>query len=89
MKPTTQERLTAWTAETRQIKFRYRNWRAVRLLAAPTVALLLAGLPMEYGLGLRQLAHGCWIAGAMIGAAMLVWFFDDRLFIEHPPTSGQ
>lgn len=75
-----QEELAAWTAETRRVGFKRRNWSVVRRLAVLAVTLLLAGLAASLLDYPPALAAACWVAGAVAGAAMLVWFFDRRRF---------
>ena len=80
-----EERLAAWASDTRRVGFERRNWPVVRRLAALCAGLLLAGLA-TYLLGYAPaLAAACWIAAAVTGAVMLVWFFDPRRFRARPP----
>lgn len=85
MRGPSKEQLAAWTAETKRVGFRQRNWPVVRWLAALAVALLLAGLVaslLDYS---PALAAACLIAAAIAGTAMLVWCFDRRRFKPRPP----
>ena len=70
------EQLAAWTAETRRVGFKRRNWPVVRRLAALCTGLLLAGLAA------RLLGY------APAGAVMLIWFFDPRRFRARPPGTS-
>ena len=79
------EQLAAWTAETRRVGFKRRNWPVVRLLAALCTGLLLAGLAARLLGYAPALAAACWIAAAVTGAVMLIWFFDPRRFRARPP----
>ena len=79
------EQLAAWTAETRRVGFKRRNWPVVRRLAALCTGLLLAGLATRLLGGAPVLATVCWIAAAITGAIMLIWFFDPRRFRARPP----
>jgi len=79
------EQLAAWTAKTRQVRFERRNWPVVRRLAALCTGLLLAGLATRLLGYAPALAAACWIAAAVIGAVMLIWFFDPRRFRARPP----
>jgi hypothetical protein len=81
----TKERLAAWTADTRRVRFERRNWPVVRRLAVLCAGLLLAGLAsslLDYPF---VLVAACWVAAAFTGAAMLGWFFDPRRFKPRPP----
>jgi hypothetical protein len=79
------EQLAAWTAETRRVGFKRRNWLIVRRLAALCAGLLLAGLAARLLGYAPALAATCWVAAAVIGAVMLIWFFDPRRFRVRPP----
>lgn len=82
MRRADEERLAAWTAETRRIGFVRRNWRVVRYQAGLCVGLLLAGLAADLA-GLPPiLTTACWIGAAISGVAMLVWMFDRRRFVS-------
>jgi len=88
MRGPSKEQLAAWTAETKRVGFRQRNWSVVRWLAALAVALLLTGLAaslLDYS---PALAAACWVAAAITGVAMLVWFFDPRRFRRRPPGTS-
>ena len=79
-----EEQLAAWAADTRRVGFKRRNWPVVRRLAALCTGLLLVGLaarPLGYA---PALAAACWIAAAVTGAVMLIWFFDPRRFRAQP-----
>ncbi len=80
-----EQQLAAWTADTRRIGFERRNWPVVRRLAALCAGLLLAGLAADLLGYPPTLAAVCWVAGAVAGTAMLVWFFDPRRFKARPP----
>ena len=73
-------------AETRRGGFRRRNWPVVRSLAAVSAGLLLASLAAELLLGSRELTIVSTVGAALSGAAMLVYFLDQRLFVERPPA---
>jgi len=88
MREPLKEQLAAWTAETKSVGFRPRNWPVVRWLAALAVALLLAGLAASLLDYPPALAAACWVAAAIAGAAMLVWFFDRRRFKSRPPGTS-
>jgi hypothetical protein len=79
------EQLAAWTAETRRVGLKRRNWLIVRRLAALCAGLLLAGLAARLLGYAPALAATCWVAAAVIGAVMLIWFFDPRRFRVRPP----
>ncbi|MGW8192615.1 hypothetical protein [Sphingomonas sp. ABOLH] len=79
------EQLAAWTAETRRVGFKRRNWPVVRRLAALCAGLLLAGLAARLLGYAPALAAICWVAAAVTGAIMLIWFFDRRRFRARPP----
>ena len=79
-----EEQLAAWTAKTKRVGFRQRNWSVVRWLAALTVTLLLAGLAVSLLDYPPALAAACWVAAAVTGAVMLIWFFDPRRFRARP-----
>jgi hypothetical protein len=83
----TKEQLAAWTADTRRVRFERRNWSVARRLAVLCAGLLLAGLAASLLDYPPALAISCWIAAAVAGAAMLVWFFDSRRFKARPPGS--
>lgn len=88
MRGPSKDQLAAWTAETKRVGFRQRNWSVVRRLATLAVALLLAGLVaglLDYP---PTLAAACWVAAAIAGTAMLVWFFDRRRFKPRPPGTS-
>ena len=78
------EQLAAWTAETRRVEFKRRNWPVVRRLAALCTGLLLAGLAARLLGYAPALAAACWIAAAVTSAVMLIWFFDPRRFRARP-----
>ena len=82
------EQLAAWTAETRRVEFERRNWPVVRRLAALCAGLLLAGLAARLLGYAPALAAACWIAAAVTGAVMLIWFFDPRRFRARPPGTS-
>ena len=79
------EQLAAWTADTKRVRFARRNSPVVRRLAGLTVALLLAGLGVSLLDYPPVLTAACWVAAAIAGMAMLVWFFDPRRFKQRPP----
>lgn len=81
----TEEQLAAWAADTRRVGFERRNWPVVRRLAALCTGLLLAGLATHLLGYASALTAVCWIAGAVTGAVMLIWFFDPRRFRARPP----
>jgi len=82
------EQLAAWTAGTKRVRFEQRNWSVVRWLAALTVTLLLAGLAVSLLDYPPALTAACWVAAAIAGAAMLVWFLDPRRFKPRPPGTS-
>lgn len=88
MRGPSKEQLAAWTAETKRVGFRQRNWSVVRWLATLAVALLLAGLVASLLDYPPALAAACWVAAAVAGTAMLVWFFDRRRFKPRPPGTS-
>jgi hypothetical protein len=81
----TPEQLAAWASDTRRVRFARRNWPVVRRLAATCAALLLAGLAASLLDYPSALTIACWIAAAVAGTAMLIWFFDPRRFKPRPP----
>ncbi len=85
MRGPTEEQLAAWAADTRRVGFRRRNWPVVRRLAALCTGLLLAGLAIRLLGYAPAVAAACWIAAAVAGAVMLIWFFDPRRFRARPP----
>ncbi len=88
MRGSSKEQLAAWTAETKRIGFRQRNWSVVRWLAALAVTLLLAGLAASLLDYPPVLATACWVAATVAGVAMLVWFLDPRRFKSQPPGTS-
>lgn len=82
------EQLAAWTAKTRQVRFERRNWPVVRRLATLCTGLLLAGLATRLLGYAPALAAACWVAAAVTGAVMLIWFFDPRRFRARPPGTS-
>ena len=85
MRGPSREQLAAWTAETKRIGFRHRNWSVFRRLAALAVTLLLAGLAVSLMDYPPALAAACWVAATIAGAGMLVWFLDTRRFKKSRP----
>lgn len=79
------EQLAAWTAKTRRVGFKRRNWPVVRRLAVMCIGLLLAGLATRLLGYAPALAAACWIAATVTGAVMLIWFLDPRRFRARPP----
>lgn len=88
MRGPSKEQLAAWTAETKRIGFRQRNWSVIRRLAALTVTLLLAGLAFSLLDYPPALAAACWVTATVAGAGILVWFFDPRRFKPRPPGTS-
>ena len=84
MSGSSKEQLAAWMADTRRVGFKRRNWPVVRRLAALCTGLLLAGLAIR----LLGYAPACWIAAVVIGAVMLIWFFDPRRFRARPSSTS-
>ena len=82
------EQKDAWTADTRRVRFDRRNWPVVRQLAVLCAGLLLAGLVASLLNCPPALAAACWVAAAVAGTAMFVWFFDPRRFRPRPPGTG-
>lgn len=80
-----EEHLAAWTAKTRRVGFKRRNWPVVRRLAALCAGLLLAGLAARLLGYAPALSAACWIAAAVTAAVMLIWFFDPHRFRTRPP----
>ena len=79
------EQLEAWAADTRRVRFERRNWPVVRRSAALFVTLLLAGLTASLLDYPPALAAACWVAAAVTGTAILVWFLDPRRFKSRSP----
>lgn len=88
MRGPSKEQLAAWTAETKRVGFRQRNWSVIRWLAALAVTLLLAGLAVSMLDYPPALAAACWVAATVAGAGMLVWSFDPRRFKSQPPGTS-
>lgn len=80
-----EEQLAAWAADTKRIGFERRNWPVVRRLAALCTGLQLAGLTIRLLGYAPALAAVCWIAAAVTGAIMLIWYFNPRRFRKRPP----
>lgn len=86
MRRTREEQLAAWADETLRQGTERRNWPVVQKLAAACVALMIAGLLAELWLASAGLAVLSYIGAGVFGGAMLTYFYDDRLFVERPPT---
>lgn len=80
------EELANWLDDMRRDGFEHRNWRVVWGLTAASVALLLtAGLLVHLRSETPELVVLC-IGAGMFAGAMLTYFYNDRLFVERPPT---
>lgn len=84
MRQNTDEQLAAWSDTTWNQGFERRQWRLGQKLATICVLLLLAGLLVNLGFEGTKLTALFQIGAVISGVAMMVFFYDQRLFVERP-----